>query len=256
MRRIAALVLCLSGAVAAAGCFDIEQTLTLDKNLAGKAGFSMKVDMEPMVGFMVRMQREMEGKKGEPTAAEIEAAKKEMLKDGKPETATDFEKDKKDFAATLPKGVTLLDASFKDEGLKFAMNFAFGFDNVSKLAQINFPKKDAGGGAPGGNPIDAPFDNLVVKDEGQTILVTSSPQNPMSDSPMAQGPPDPDAAKMIGDMMKGFRVAFKISSPMAVVEQNATRKEGDTLIWEYNFETIQKMTPEQAKQIIKVRYKK
>jgi hypothetical protein len=244
--------------VGAAGCFDIEQTLTLDKNLAGKAGFSMKVDMEPMVGFMVRMQREMQGKTGEPTAAEIDAAKQEMLKDGKPETATDFEKDKKEFADKLPKGVTLLDANFKDEGLKFGMNFAFGFDNVNKLAQINFPKKDAAGPGPGGNPIDSPFDNLVVKDEGQTILVTSSPQNPMADSPMAGGggPPDPDALKMIGDMMKGFRVAFKITSPMTAVEQNAHRKEGDTLVWEYNFDTIQKMTPEQAKEIIKVRYKK
>jgi len=256
MRRILALVFCLSGAVAAAGCFDIEQTLTLDKTLAGKAGFSMKVDMEPMVGFMVRMQREMEGKKGEPTAAEIEAAKKEMMKDGKPETPADFEKDKKEFAAKLPKGVTLLDASFKDEGMKFGMNFAFGFDNVNKLSQINFPKKDSAGPGPGGNPIDAPFDNLVVKDEGATVLVTSAPQNPMADSPMAQGPPDPDAAKMIGDMMKGFRVAFKITSPMTVVEHNATRKEGDTLIWEYNFDAIQKVTPEQMKQLIKVRYKK
>jgi len=254
MRRITALVFCLSAAVAAAGCFDIEQTLTLDKNLAGKAGFSMKVDMEPMVGFMVRMQREMQGKTGEPTAAEIEAAKKEMMKDGKPETPADFEKDKKEFAANLPKGVTLLDASFKDEGMKFGMNFAFGFDNVNKLSQISFPKKDNAG--PGGNPIDSPFDNLVVKDEGGTVLVTSSPQNPMADSPMAQGPPDPDAMKMVGDMMKGFRVAFKITSPMTAVEQNAHRKEGDTLVWEYNFDSIQKMTPEQAKQIIKVRYKK
>ena len=185
MKRIAALVFCLSGAVAAAGCFDIEQTLTLDRNLAGKAGFSMKVDMEPMVGFMVRMQREMEGKKGEPTAAEIDAAKKEMLSQGKPETPTDFEKDKKDFAAKLPKGVTLLDASFKDEGLKFAMNFGFGFDNVNKLSPIAFPKKDSAGPGPGGNPIDSPFDNLVVKDEGGTVLVTSSPTE--SDGRFADG---------------------------------------------------------------------
>jgi hypothetical protein len=116
------------------GCFDIEQTLTLERNMSGKAGFSMKVDMEPMVAFMAQMQREMGGKKGPATAAEIEAAKQDMLKNGKKETTGDFAKDKKEMQAQLPKGITLLDAQMKDEGLKMGVSMLFGFDNASKLA--------------------------------------------------------------------------------------------------------------------------
>jgi len=70
------LAVCL---LPAAGCFDVEQAMTLQKDLSGKAAFSMTVNMEPMVLFMVRMQREMAGQKGEPTAAEIDKARKEFL---------------------------------------------------------------------------------------------------------------------------------------------------------------------------------
>ena len=61
------------------GCFDVEQAMTLQKDLSGKAAFSMTVNMEPMVLFMARMQREMAGQTGEPTAAEIDKAKKDFL---------------------------------------------------------------------------------------------------------------------------------------------------------------------------------
>src|SRR6185436_9923176 len=94
MKNVGAIVLGLS-AFLVTGCFDIEQTLTLERNLSGKAGFSMKVDMEPMVFFMTQMKREMDGKKGPPTAAEIAEAKKDFLKNGKKETTGDFESDKK-----------------------------------------------------------------------------------------------------------------------------------------------------------------
>jgi hypothetical protein len=141
MRITAAAALGALGLLTA-GCFDIEQTLTLDKDMSGKAGFTMKVDMEPMVGFMTRMQREMQGKTGEPTKEELDAARKEMLASKKSETTGDFEKDKKELQSKLPKGVTLLDSSFKDDGLKMVANFLFGFDNVSKLEQIKFPKKE------------------------------------------------------------------------------------------------------------------
>jgi hypothetical protein len=61
---------------------------------------------------------------------------------------------------------------------------------------------------------------------------------------------------MIGSMFKGLRVAFKITAPFEVLEQNATRKEGNTLIWEYDVARLSTMTADQAKQGIKVRYKK
>ena len=57
-------------------------------------------------------------------------------------------------------------------------------------------------------------------------------------------------------LVKGLRVAFKITAPFEVLEHNAHRKTGNMLIWEYDFATMQKLTPEQSKQGIKVRYRK
>ena len=48
MRKFAAALLCVS-AFLVTGCFDIEQSITLERNLSGQAAFSMKVDMEPIV---------------------------------------------------------------------------------------------------------------------------------------------------------------------------------------------------------------
>ena len=62
--------------------------------------------------------------------------------------------------------------------------------------------------------------------------------------------------KQMEALFKGLRVAFKITAPFEVVEHNAHRKTGNTLIWEYDLATMQKLTPEQAKQGIKVRYRK
>ena len=50
-------------------CFDVEQKVVLKKDLSGKAEFNMGIDFEPMVLIMTAMQREMEGKTGEPTKA-------------------------------------------------------------------------------------------------------------------------------------------------------------------------------------------
>ena len=51
-------------------------------------------------------------------------------------------------------------------------------------------------------------------------------------------------------------MAYKIDAPFDVVESNATRKEGRTLVWEYDLKTMEKMTPEQLAQGVRVRFKK
>ena len=256
-KKMMALGLAVS-LLAAAGCFDVEQTLTLQKDLSGKAGFSMKVDMEPMVLFMTRMQREMAGQTGEPTAAEIEKAKKEFLASRKTETSE--KPDKAEIEKSLPPGVKLLDTSFKEDGLKLAANFAFGFDNVSKLGLIKFPKKDSEQQGPPGakNPFDEPFAGLQLKDEGSTLLLTSQAVNPAADQKAQASEIDmsPEAKKQIEEAFKGLRFAVKIDAPFEVLEHNATRKQGQTLIWEYDLKSMEKMTPEQLAQGVRVRFKK
>jgi hypothetical protein len=261
MRMFAAAALGALGLLTA-GCFDIEQTLNLEKDMSGKAGFTMKVDMEPMVVFMTRMQREMAGKTGEPTKAELDETRQQMMASKKTETKGDFEKDKAELQSKLPAGVKLLDSSFKEEGLKIAANFLFGFDNVSKLNQITFPKKEKEGeqsGPPGTeNPVESPFNDLQVVDEGKTILVTSPTQNPIAEQKeqAAEMNLDPDAKKQMEEMFKGLRVAFKITAPFEVVEHNAHRKDGNTLVWEYDLKSLETMKPEQMAQGVRVRYKK
>ena len=260
MKKIAGVALALAAGLTLTGCFDVEQTLVLDKNLAGKAGFAMKVDMEPMVVFMARMQREMAGQTGEPTKEEIEKAKKEFLASKKEEKKEDFASQKAEMQKNLPAGVKLLDGSVKDDGLKIAANFLFGFDNVSKLSQINLNanKQQASPGPGGENPFNEPFLGLQVKDEGKTLLVTTPTVNPVAEQKeqTASMDLDPSAKKMVEDAFKGVRVAFKIQAPFEVIEHNATRKEGNTLIWEYDMAALEKMTPEQAAQGVKVRYRK
>ncbi|MEA2558991.1 MAG: hypothetical protein QOH06_495 [Acidobacteriota bacterium] len=261
MKKIAAAVVGLSGLLLA-GCFDIEQTLTLEKNMSGKAGYAMKFDMKPMVAFMAGMKRQMEGKEGPPTAEEIAAVEKEMLASSKSQTKIPS---KEEIAKNLPKGITLLDSKVQEDGLKFGMNVLFGFDNISKLKDIDLKtpepaqaQEPAPGGPQGPNPMDSPFGGLQFKDEGDTFLVTSPTSNPLAEQTeqASQMEMSPEEKKQVEDMLGKLRVAFKITAPFQVVEHNAHRKEGNTLIWEYNLESFQKMKPEELAQGVRVRYKK
>ena len=169
----------------------------------------------------------------------------------------DFENDKKEFQSKLPSGVTLLDATAKEDGLKMSASFLLGFDQVSKLKQIEMPKGARSDGA-GANPMESPFGGLNVVAEGQTVLVTSAVQNPVADQQekVSQMPVDKSALGMMEQLFKGVRMAFKITSPLEVIEHNAHRREGTTLIWDYNVTSLQKMTPDQLKQGVRVRFRK
>lgn len=260
MKKAAAVALALAGCLFLAGCFDVEQAMTLQKDLSGKAAFSMSVDMEPMMLFMLRMQREMGGQTGEPTAAEIAKAREEFLASRKTET-TGRPPSKEEIEKSLPPGVKLLDSSFKEDGLKIAANFVFGFDHISKLSQIQIAKKAGaeGEGQPGGGEaFDSPFSELQVKDEGGTLLLATRAMNPVAEQKaQAEGMDlSPEMKKMVEDSLKGLRVAYKIEAPFEVLEHNATRQEGRTLIWEYDIASLEKMSPEQAAQGVRVRFKK
>lgn len=259
MKKIAAIVLGLSGLLLT-GCFDIEQTLTLEKNMSGKAGYAMKFDLKPMVSFMAGMKRAMEGKEGPPTKEEIAAVEQEMLASSKKQTKMPT---KEEIAKKLPKGITLLDSKVQEDGLKFGMNMLFGFDHVSKLKDIDLKsaeaqQQEAGPGPQGENPMDSPFGGLQFKDEGDTFLVTSPAQNPVAEQSeqASQMEMSPEEKKQVEEMLGNLRVAFKITAPFQVVEHNAHRKEGNTLVWEYDLDSFEKMKPEELAQGVRVRYKK
>jgi len=256
-RKVCALVSVVAVCLLLAGCFDVEQSLVLEKDLSGKAGFSMTVNMEPMVLMMLRMQRQMAGQEGEPTAAEIAQAKKEFLASKKETSSDDPEAQKAELAKSLPPGVKLLDSSFKDEGLKLQARFTFGFDDVAKLAQIKLPSKKEESGKPGSkNPFDTPFGELQIARQGNTLLLTTKPTNPMQEqTDQMGGETTPEMKKQMEEAFKGLRVAWKIQTPFEVLESNATRREGSTLYWEYTLETFEKMTPQQRAEGIRLKLK-
>jgi len=267
MGRKVGVLLGLASCLLLSGCFDVEQSLVLKKDLSGTAGFRMAVNFEPMVLMMLRMQRQMAGTEGEPTAAEIAKAKEEFLASKKEDAQPNTEAQKAELEKRLPPGVKLLDASFKDEGLKLLAHFTFSFDNVSKLQQIklsNDKKEDQAEGKdgappkPGGkNPFETPFGGLQITDEGKTLLLTTKPTDPMAEQTEQMGGElTPEMKKQMEDAFQGLRVAWKIETPFEVLESNATRREGKTLIWEYGLKTFETMTPQQRAEGIRVKLKK
>jgi hypothetical protein len=45
----------------------------------------------------------------------------------------------------------------------------------------------------------------------------------------------------VKDAFSKMRVAYRITAPFTVVSHNATRREGNTLIWEYDMAAFEKM---------------
>ncbi len=239
-RRIAVAAVLAALAVLAAGCFDVEETVSLQRDLSGRASFSMKIDMEPMVEIIAGMQHGMSGKPGPATPEEIAEARRQILDKEKADAGdpakkqAELQKARAEAEKQLPPGVKLLSMAMSDEGLKMAVSAAFSFDDVHKLAQLNLPQKggeSAGGGD--GNPYQAPFGGLKVVDEGPTILVTMTGADPKSRMQDIKAKvPEPAMQDQLAAAFAGARFAFRLEAPFEVVSTNATRREGKALIWE------------------------
>jgi hypothetical protein len=224
------------------GCFEIEQSINLDKNLSGTADFHLGVDLEPMVVVMAQFAKEMEGKKGPLTKAELEKAKAEFRKSskgkpGEPPSRQEIEKE-------LPPGVKLLDAKFAEQDFGVTSDLRFGFEKLQNLVGVRLPSKDDGDPTRK-NVVDSPFEGLEVVENGETITIRTRPQNPASsvkEEAAANAPKlDPQMETLIRDAMKGLRVSYRITAPFAVVSHNATRREGNTLVWEFDLEKFEQL---------------
>jgi len=231
----------------ATGCFEVEQSIELKKDLSGTADFKLGVDMEPMITIMAKVQKEMSGDKSPLTAADIAAAKADFKKNEK-KSSTVTEDPRKEVEGGLPPGVKLLGVAVKEKEFGVTTNMRFAFDKLSSLVGVKLGAKKEGE-APADptkkSVIDTPFQGLEISETASTITIHTKPQNP-ADKVKAeageQGPPmDAETEKMMNDAFKNLRVAWKITAPFEVVSSNATRKEGNTLIWEYDFAKLQKL---------------
>lgn len=253
MKHRLAAVLAVLAALTLGGCFDIEQVIELNEDLSGTARFKMGVSMEPMAYVMAAMKKGFAGEEGPPTAAEVEAARQEMLAQQEAQAETvDLEAEKKSMGEGLPDGIELLTADIQSEGLKMQVDLAFAFDKVSKLSEMQV-------GDDQDSPMHEPFAGLTVEDEGETLVIKSPPKNVVADAKeqaAASGAEEEEMDEQMREAFKDLRVAYRITTPFEVVEHNATRRDGRTLYWEYDLETFDKMTPEQAEEGVFVRYKK
>jgi tetratricopeptide (TPR) repeat protein len=116
----------------------------------------------------------------------------------------------------LPQGVKLVGAWQKTEGLKSTTTFVFSFDDITKLARIDLREPGAKASA-----MDRPFAELSFTVQGDALLVTSQPAGP---------PRGKDAMEL---------TAYRLETPLEVLEANAHRREGNTLIWEFDPYEIQ-----------------
>ena len=252
LRFRAALVLLAAGlALPLAGCFEIEQKVELKKDLSGTAAFQMKVDFEPMIPMMAQMQKSMTGGEGPLTEEELAAARQQLLAQ-RAEEKRDPELEKAELAANMPEGLKLLDADFKDEGLKMTARFEVAFDHIDKLSQLSMDDEEEGED----NPVGDPFSDLRVVEEGSDLLLTSAPLNPAeSMEEQTAGAPE-EMAEFFEQAFSGLRFRFELTAPFEVVEHNATEKKGDTLIWDYDLAAMQKLESAGATAGIRVRFRR
>ncbi len=252
-------------ALFATGCFEVEQSIELKKDLSGTANFKLGVDMEPMVTIMARIQKEMSGDKSPLTKADIAAAKADFKKKQEKSTST-TEDPRKEAEGGLPPGVKLLDLSVSEKEFGVTTNMKFAFDKISSLAGVKLGAKKEGAGPADPTKksiLDTPFQGLEISETAKTITIHTKPQNPaekVKAQAGEQGPKlDAETEKLMNDAFKSLRVAWKITAPFEVVSSNATRKEGNTLIWEYDFEKLQKLAASQKALddlAVRVTYKK
>lgn len=265
MIRTRAILVVALFAIFATGCFEVEQSIELKRDLSGTANFKLGVDMEPMVTIMAKVQKEMSGDKSPLTAADIAAAKADFKKNQKRTTST-TEDPRKDVEGGLPPGVKLLDVSVAEKEFGVTTNMKFAFDKISSLVGVKLGTKKEGPGPADPTKksiLDSPFQGLEISETAKTISIHTKPQNPaekVKAQASEQGPKlDAETEKMMNDAFKNLRVAWKITAPFEVVSSNATRKEGNTLIWEYDFARLQKLAASQKAMddlAVSVTYKK
>lgn len=244
-----------------AGCFQIEQHITLSRDLSGTAEFMMDMDMETMVPMMASMTRAFSGEQGPPTEADLEQARRELRQSIEADMEEEGPLDLDELREDLPDGVRLLDAELTQEELRTRTAFSFAFDDLHALRRMSFSEEEEGGmmDESESDPTETPFGNLEVIEEGGTLVIRSaSPVSEVGEQQQQMGGMMEGMGDAMAEMFRGMRVVFSLEAPFDVVEHNATRVEGDRLVWEYGADDFEAAMGRQAPQDegIFVRYRR
>jgi len=234
--RILRGVLFAGFALFAAGCMQFEYGVTLEEDLSGTADVDIAIDLDRVAYMAAFVQNAFTGEGGEPSEEQIKEARAEILADMDEDEDFSEASLRAEIEPDLPEGVTLVYAKADRQDLRTTMKIRFDFDHVDKLKEIHLDADDEG--EDGGPPMDSePFEDLEIIEEGGYIIVRSQPINPMEELDEMEDMPWV-SDEMVEKLLEGFGVTFSITSPFKVEEHNATRKEGNKLVWEFNLETL------------------
>lgn len=226
------------------GCFEIEQTIELNRDLSGTASFKVGIDAMPMIVVMAAMEKEVSGDMSTLTASEIEKAKVKFREGGLSNMA--FSDDPRVAAEkNLPPGVRLLDAAVNERDLGVTTTLKFAFEKAASLVGIKVFPADGDGDSPRRGIFESPFQGLEVSETETTVRISAAPQNPAEAvlaAARSQTPQiDPETEKRMNEVFRSLRLEWRITAPFEVVSTNATRREGATLVWEYDIEKLRKL---------------
>jgi hypothetical protein len=256
----------------AAGCFDYEEHLVLNKDGSGSVEMSYRIyksDLE-------QMQQMAEMMSGEKQSME------ELAKDMSPMSEFENIDD-----TALPPGVKVVYVKSSETDDAFVYNMKFTFDNLNALGQFWGSMSESSEGSEMGAPGQPIPEVTFVKQQDGTYLFTrllesgseaeetgseySSPPPSYTDEeeveqPQAEEtpPPSPPSAEemaegmeQLGEAMEAFSqqvekateqagkrtIRFSVKFPGEVVKSNATKVEGDVAIWEYPFDKLMSAPP-------------
>lgn len=211
MRSFAVALLSLS---LVTGCFEADESITLNADLSGTADFKIVVNHEPIIVSNAWLERALKRKSGAPTPAELAEAKADYIAQLRSKPGDIYSLEQIDEA--LPGGVRALqyDESTKP-GDRTSMNVRIGFDSVESLRDAHLPRGDNFLNLP-----DAPFTTLDVADQDGIITIRATPPNP------AGSGEEPPPGEWGPNLLETVRVTYRITAPFAVVEHNADRRDG------------------------------
>jgi hypothetical protein len=241
MKKILALAFAATLSVSA--CSQIEYSIALEEDLSGTAALDMSIDMEQMAYVLASMTKAFTGDTMPVSDEELASARDELMAEMDKDD-WDEEDALQSAREDMPDGVEMIEFSNSRDGMKQRFSVRLAFDHISKLNEVAIDPDDATGAEGGAAGADTqPFGGLEVVEEGNTIVLRNDPLDPIADQVEDASGQMPGMEGMLESALAEFSVVFRIEAPFDVVEHNATRQEGNALIWEYDASNLEGGSP-------------
>ena len=235
--RIARQFVLTGVAMIATGCMQMEYGIVLERDLSGTADIDLTIDLDRIARTTASVKAAFEGT-GVPTEEQIEEARREILAELDLDDSLDPDSLRAEIEPDLPDGVRLIAVEEAQDGMKRRLRMNFAFDHVDRLRELDTrpDRSELPGADSEGSKL---FEGLEIIEQNGEIIVRNEPIDPIED--IEDDPFLSDG--MIENMLQDFSVTFRLETPFEVLEHNATRREGRTLIWVFDWERLQQDEP-------------